>query len=172
MRVRAAAAGVRSSPTTSSRFSPIPGDHSPARGARPNRAFAEPDRVLLSRSRWPDESETARAALPPPGVPRRATVPIRRRPWRDTFAGDLSARLGARNVYADHAERYPRTSLDELNATGADLVVLPDEPYRFTATDSPEAFPAMPAALVDGRYLTWSGRSPAGAPAALRAALR
>jgi hypothetical protein len=73
---------------------------------------------------------------------------------RETFAGDLPARLGVRNVYAGHAERYPRIPFDELNATGADLVVLPDEPYRFTATDGPEAFPALPAALVDGRYLT------------------
>lgn len=91
---------------------------------------------------------------------------------RDTFAGDLLARLGVRNVYADHTERYPRIPLDELNAAGADLVVLPDEPYRFTAADGPEAFPALPAALVDGRYLTWYGPSLAGAPAALRAALR
>lgn len=91
---------------------------------------------------------------------------------RDTFAGDLLARLGVSNVYADHAERYPRIPLDELNAVGAGLVVLPDEPYRFTRDDGPEAFPGLPAALVDGRYLTWYGPSLVRAPAALRAALR
>ncbi|MET7546385.1 MULTISPECIES: helical backbone metal receptor [unclassified Streptomyces] len=146
-----------------------------------DQAFAELHRVLvtgcgLARPRWLDEAEAAWAALPPPDEPRRAIVPIWRRPWmvlgRDTFAGDLLARLGVRNVYADHTERYPRIPLDELNAAGADLVVLPDEPYRFTAADGPEAFPALPAALVDGRYLTWYGPSLAGAPAALRAALR
>uniref|UniRef100_A0AAU2W0C0 Helical backbone metal receptor n=1 Tax=Streptomyces sp. NBC_00008 TaxID=2903610 RepID=A0AAU2W0C0_9ACTN len=143
-------------------------------------AFAELDRLLtgacgLPRPRWLDEAEAAWAALEPPPAPRRAVVPVWRKPWmvlgRDTFAGDLLARLGVRNVYADHAERYPRVPLDELNAAGADLVVLPDEPYRFTAADGPEAFPALPAALVDGRYLTWYGPSLVRAPAALRAAL-
>jgi ABC-type Fe3+-hydroxamate transport system substrate-binding protein len=91
---------------------------------------------------------------------------------RDTFAGDLLARLGVANAYAGHAERYPRVPLEELRARGADLVVLPDEPYRFTADDGPEAFPGLPAALVDGRYLTWYGPSLARAPEALGRALR
>lgn len=102
-------------------------------------------------------------------------VPIWRRPWmvlgRDTFAGDVLARLGVRNLYADHADRYPRIPLDELNARGAELVVLPDEPYRFSAGDGPEAFPGLPAALVSGRSLTWYGPSLVEAPAALAAAL-
>ncbi|MFJ8648017.1 helical backbone metal receptor [Streptomyces sp. NPDC093546] len=143
-------------------------------------AFAELDRVLRAcgvrtRPRWLDEAEAAWAGLTPHPY-RRAVVPIWRRPWmvlgRDTFAGDLLARLGVANVYADHAERYPRVPLDELRASGADLVVLPDEPYRFTADDGPEAFEGIPAALVDGRHLTWYGPSLATAPAALRAALR
>ncbi|MER5361307.1 helical backbone metal receptor [Streptomyces sp. NPDC002785] len=146
-----------------------------------DQAFEELDRVLVTacgqvRPRWLDEAEAAWAALPPPRAPRRAVVPVWRRPWmvlgRDTFAGDLLARLGVENVYADHVERYPRIPLDTLNTAGADLVVLPDEPYRFTADDGPEAFPALTAVLVDGRFLTWYGPSLAQAPAALRAALR
>ncbi|MFF3955799.1 helical backbone metal receptor [Streptomyces sp. NPDC001890] len=146
-----------------------------------DQAFEELDRVLvaacgLPRPRWLDEAEAAWAALPPPRAPRRAVIPIWRRPWmvlgRDTFAGDVLARIGVENVYAGHAERYPRVPLDVLGAAGADLVVLPDEPYRFTADDGPEAFPALPAALVDGRYLTWYGPSLVRAPAVLRAALR
>ncbi|MCX4785632.1 helical backbone metal receptor [Streptomyces sp. NBC_01221] len=146
-----------------------------------DQAFEELERVLATacgqaRPRWLDEAEAAWAALPPPRAPRRAVVPVWRRPWmvlgHDTFAGDVLARLGVENVYADHAERYPRIPLDALNAAGADLVVLPDEPYRFTADDGPEAFPALPAALVDGRFLTWYGPSLVRAPAALRAALR
>jgi ABC-type Fe3+-hydroxamate transport system substrate-binding protein len=101
-------------------------------------------------------------------VQRRAIVPIWRRPWmvlgRDTFAGDLLARLGIGNVYAAHKERYPKIGLADLRRSGADLVVLPDEPYRFTADDGPEAFPGMPAALVSGRHLTWYGPSLAEAP--------
>ncbi|WP_406325668.1 helical backbone metal receptor [Streptomyces niveus] len=149
-----------------------------------DQAFAELERLLvtgcgLAVPRWLDEARDAWAAVPPPPPyegGRRAVVPIWRRPWmvlgRDTFAGDLLARLGVRNVYADRAERYPRILLDELRASGADLVVLPDEPYRFTADDGPDAFPGLPAALVDGRLLTWYGPSLAEAPAALRAALR
>jgi ABC-type Fe3+-hydroxamate transport system substrate-binding protein len=92
-----------------------------------------------------------------------AIIPVWRRPWvivgRDTFAGDVLLRLGVANAYADHPDRYPRPPLDELTAKGADLVILPDEPYEFTATDGPESFPDLPYALVNGRYLTWCGPS-------------
>ncbi|MFG3283635.1 helical backbone metal receptor [Streptomyces sp. NPDC048111] len=144
-----------------------------------DQAFAELERVLvagcgLARPAWLDAAEEAWAAVRP-GPERRAVVPIWRRPWmvlgRDTFAGDLLARLGVHNVHAGHAERYPRIAIEELNASGADLVVLPDEPYRFGPDDGPEAFPGLPAALVDGRHLTWYGPSLATAPTALGTAL-
>ncbi|WP_052867432.1 helical backbone metal receptor [Streptomyces niger] len=143
-------------------------------------AFRELDRVLvrgcgLPRPSWLDDAEAAWREVPAYDPPLTAVVPIWRRPWmvlgRATFAGDLLARLGVRNLYADHADRYPKIPLDELNARGADLVVLPDEPYRFTADDGPEAFPGMPAALVSGRHLTWYGPSLAAAPGVLRTAL-
>ncbi|MFJ4921580.1 helical backbone metal receptor [Streptomyces sp. NPDC088725] len=148
-----------------------------------DQAFTELARVLVAgcglaaRPRWLDDARDAWQSPPPsPYGERTAVVPIWRRPWmvlgRDTFAGDLLARLGVHNLYAAHPERYPRIPLDELTAAGAELVVLPDEPYRFTAGDGPEAFPGLPAALVDGRFLTWYGPSLVRAPAALRAALR
>jgi hypothetical protein len=37
--------------------------------------------------------------------------------------------------------------------------VLPDEPYRFTTDDGPEAFPGVRSAVVSGRHLTWYGPS-------------
>ncbi|MEN3307954.1 MAG: hypothetical protein V7603_4156 [Micromonosporaceae bacterium] len=102
-------------------------------------------------------------AAPPPGGTTRALVPVWRRPWvvlgSDTFAGDVLARLGVHNVYADAPERYPRPPLEELRAQRPDLLVLPDEPYAFTGTDGPEAFPGVPYALVSGRHLTWYGPS-------------
>ncbi|WP_030616390.1 helical backbone metal receptor [Streptomyces sclerotialus] len=143
-------------------------------------AFRELDRVLvrgcgLARPGWLDAAEAAWREVPAYAPDLAAVVPIWRRPWmvlgRDTFAGDLLARLGVRNLYADHADRYPKIPLDELNSRGADFVVLPDEPYRFTADDGPEAFPGLPAALVSGRHLTWYGPSLAEAPGVLRAAL-
>nr|WP_218835874.1 helical backbone metal receptor [Streptomyces sp. TLI_235] len=142
-----------------------------------DQAFASLDRLLtaacgLPRPTWLDEAQRAWRSVPvPAGPPRRAVVPIWRRPWmvlgRDTFAGDLLHRLGVQQLYADHADRYPAVPIDELRAAAPDLVVLPDEPYRFTATDGPEAFPGIPAALLSGRHLTWYGPSLTEAPTLL-----
>ncbi|MER7846301.1 helical backbone metal receptor [Kitasatospora sp. NPDC096077] len=150
----------------------------------------------LPRPAWLDEAEAAWRDLPPgpghgptdgtiegptnepadePADGPRVIVPIWRRPWmvlgRDTFAGDLLHRLGLRLVHARHPDRYPAVPLPELLAEQPDLVVLPDEPYRFTAEDGPEAFPGIPAALVSGRHLTWYGPSLTTAPAVLRLAI-
>jgi ABC-type Fe3+-hydroxamate transport system substrate-binding protein len=144
-------------------------------------AFRELERVvracgLRTRPRWLDEAQEAWLDPPRPERRLRAAVPIWRRPWmvlgRDTFAGDVLARLGVDNAYATHTERYPRVPVDELRAAGLDLVVLPDEPYRFTSDDGPKAFPGVPCALVGGRHLTWYGPSLAEAPQVLGEALR
>lgn len=90
---------------------------------------------------------------------------------RDTFAGDVLARLGVDNLYAGHSERYPKVPLEELRTAGAGVVVLPDEPYAFSADDGPEAFPGVPCALVSGRHLTWYGPSLGEAPEVLGEAL-
>ncbi|OLZ72781.1 cobalamin-binding protein [Streptomyces sp. IMTB 2501] len=144
-------------------------------------AFAELERVLSAcgareRPGWLVEAEEVWAALSRPEGRATAVVPIWRRPWmvlgRDTFAGDVLARLGVDHLHAGHPERYPRIPLEELRAAAPDLVVLPDEPYRFTADDGPEAFPGLPCALVSGRHLTWYGPSLRTAPRVLAEALR
>ncbi len=146
-----------------------------------DQAFRELRRVIiegcgLPSPAWLAEAEETWRRVPPPTRLVPAVVPIWRRPWmvcgRDTFAGDVLARLGVRNVYAGHPERYPRIPIGELNAAGAELVVLPDEPYRFTADDGPQAFPGLPAALLSGRHLTWYGPSLREAPEVIGAALR
>ncbi len=81
-----------------------------------------------------------------------------------TFTGDLLARLGCTNAVT--GERYPKAEPDDVDA---ELVLLPDEPYVFTADDGPEAFPGTPTALVSGRVLTWYGPSLATARADLTA---
>jgi ABC-type Fe3+-hydroxamate transport system substrate-binding protein len=141
-------------------------------------ALASLGRMLTGACRvdqpaWLDAAAAAWGRLPAaagrPG--RTAVVPIWRRPWmvlgRDTFAGDLLARLGVVNAYAGHDERYPRVAIEQIRHAGADLVVLPDEPYRFSASDGPEAFPGESTALVSGRHLTWYGPSLTEAPAVL-----
>jgi ABC-type Fe3+-hydroxamate transport system substrate-binding protein len=127
----------------------------------------DPAWLAAARAAWAD---------PPRLPPVRAVVPIWRRPWmvlgRDTFAGDVLARLGIIHLFASAADRYPRLTPAEVAAVEADLVVLPDEPYAFSPDDGPEAFPGARPAFVSGRYLTWYGPSLAEAPAVLARQLR
>ena len=113
----------------------------------------------LDRPGWLDDADEVWAESFT-GVRRSAVVAIWRRPWmavgRDTFTGDVLHRIGIDNALAGSTERYPTVQLAELPPH--DLVVLPDEPYAFTAADGPECF-AAPAALVSGRHLTWYGPS-------------
>jgi ABC-type Fe3+-hydroxamate transport system substrate-binding protein len=114
---------------------------------------------------WLNDADSAWAA-PPPAERLRVAIPIWRDPWMvvgpHTFTGDLAARLGLDNVFADpngSADRYPHTTAEEIAARRPDLVLLPDEPYVFTADDGPEAFPGVRTAFVEGRALTWYGPS-------------
>jgi ABC-type Fe3+-hydroxamate transport system substrate-binding protein len=87
-------------------------------------------------------------------------VPIWRDPWMvvgsSTYTDDLLSRAGLANVLADRAGRYPTVTTADIDDAGADLVLLPDEPYVFTAEDVPEAL-TTPTRLVSGRLLTWYG---------------
>ncbi|PJN27874.1 cobalamin-binding protein [Kitasatospora sp. CB02891] len=129
----------------------------------------------LPEPAWLSAAQQAWGRVPDPAAGVRAVVPIWRRPWMvlgaDTFAADLLRRLGVTVVTAGHPGRYPRIPLPELLDAGAELLALPDEPYRFTAADGPEAFPGLPYALLSGRHLTWYGPSLAEAPAVLAAQL-
>ncbi|GAA1901271.1 helical backbone metal receptor [Lapillicoccus jejuensis] len=144
-------------------------------------AFTAMRRLLLEGLRWEvpewlEEAERVWAAPPtttPSGAPRVA-VPVWRDPWMvvgpGTFTGDVLARLGCRNAFADAGERgrYPSVEVTEVDDPDrVDRVLLPDEPYVFTAADGPEAFRRVPTALVSGRLLTWYGPSLVGARAEL-----
>jgi ABC-type Fe3+-hydroxamate transport system substrate-binding protein len=140
-------------------------------------SFTSLDRMMrlacrLQRPAWLDNAEAAWARVRT-GPAREAVVPIWRRPWmvlgRETFAGDVLARLGVHNTFDGASMRYPKVDLDDLQA--AELVVLPDEPYAFSPTDGPECFPGQDVALVSGRHLTWYGPSLVEAPAVLAAQL-
>ncbi len=118
----------------------------------------------LGRPGWLDDAAAA-WQVPYEGARRRAFVPIWRKPWmslgRSTFAGDLLARLGIDHVYADSADRYPRIDLADARSRGAELVILPDEPYAFSPQRDLDAFAGwgVPVAFVSGRHLTWYGPS-------------
>ncbi len=110
---------------------------------------------------WLDEARTLWLAEVPP-LDLRVAVPIWRDPWMvvgpRTFTADLLRRLGCAVLPHDPSERYPSVELATLDSAGADLILLPDEPYLFTAEDGPEAF-TTPTELVSGRLLTWYGPS-------------
>jgi ABC-type Fe3+-hydroxamate transport system substrate-binding protein len=76
----------------------------------------------------------------------RAFIAVWKDPWmtlsRDTYAHDLLAHAGIANLFADADGRYPKVTLDEVAARDPEIVLLPDEPYRFTDADA--------AALIDG----------------------
>jgi ABC-type Fe3+-hydroxamate transport system substrate-binding protein len=100
---------------------------------------------------------------PPAPVRARVAVPIWRDPWMvvgsRTFAGDLLRRVGLDNAFASANARYPHADLSQIDRDDIDLVLLPDEPYRFSTDDGPEAFEQVPTSLVSGRLLTWYGPS-------------
>lgn len=126
----------------------------------------EPDWLLDAAAVWSE---------PAPLAPIPTIVPIWRNPWMvvgsATFTGDLLERLGLRHVFGSSADRYPRLTDDELDRCGAELVLLPDEPYVFTPDDGPDAFPDTTNVLVSGRSLTWYGPSMVAAHADLVAAI-
>lgn len=115
-------------------------------------ALPRPDWLAAARERW---------AGPLPQVRGRVAVPVWRDPWLvvgpRTYTSDLLRRLGWENVFDDGADRYPTVDLAAIDRPGVDLVLLPDEPYVFTAEDGPEAFAQVPTRLVSGRLLTWYG---------------
>ncbi len=125
------------------------------------------DRLFAEALGWgvPEWLTEARAAWDRPdgGVRVRAAVPIWRDPWmvvgRDTFTRDLLRRLGVANVFDDWEGRYPAVTVEEILAADPDVVLLPDEPYVFSAEDGPEAFPGVETRLVSGRLITWYGPS-------------
>jgi ABC-type Fe3+-hydroxamate transport system substrate-binding protein len=139
-------------------------------------AFGSLARMLealgVARPAWLDEAERVWAA--PPVFDASVVVPVWRRPWivlgGDTFASDVLARLGLRNVYGSAPERYPRPALADIPP--CDLVVLPDEPYAFSPDEGPESFPDARCAFVSGRHLTWYGPSLAEAREVLTRQLR
>ena len=112
--------------------------------------LADPPWLVSARSLW---SQPA---------PRRLSVavPIWRDPWMvvgsPTYTDDLLTRAGLANVMSGRGGRYPTVTPADIDGAGADVVLLPDEPYVFTADDGPEAL-TTPTRLVSGRLLTWYG---------------
>jgi ABC-type Fe3+-hydroxamate transport system substrate-binding protein len=114
-------------------------------------------------------------AEPPAAPPVRVFVPIWRRPLLglggNTYGSSILEACGAVNVLAGRP-RYPEVSPGEVAALRPDLVLLPDEPYRFSADHVAEFAGIAPARVVDGRLLWWYGPRMAASVRALKALFR
>lgn len=127
--------------------------------------------------------QDARAAVADCAARRTAPVPyfcpIWRQPYmvarQDTYMADLLALAGGVSAFpAEGPAHYFAVSLADLPAAAPEVILLPDEPYRFAPRHLPDFAPytAVPALLagrihfVDGKALTWYGPR---IPAALRA---
>ncbi len=107
------------------------------------------------------------------GAEARAFVPIWRNPWMtvndDTYIGDVLRWLGLSNVFGQRPSfdeggkdtRYPHVTLDEVREARPEVVLLPDEPYRFGSKHASifEALGVVPDRVrcVSGRDLCWHG---------------
>ncbi|MFQ5846600.1 MAG: cobalamin-binding protein [Candidatus Methylomirabilales bacterium] len=100
----------------------------------------------------------------------RVFCPIWRKPYmsvnRDTYIHDVLQTCGGENIFANSRDRYPRVSLAEVADRGAEVILLPDEPYPFhprhLADFQPfEGFiPALATGrihFIDGKLLSWYG---------------
>jgi ABC-type Fe3+-hydroxamate transport system substrate-binding protein len=99
----------------------------------------------------------------------RLFCPIWRNPYmtvnRDTYMHDMLALCGGANVFADLPDRYPRVTLEMVAAAAPEVILLPDEPYRFRKVHAKEFEPyaEIPGVrsgrihLVDGKLLSWYG---------------
>jgi ABC-type Fe3+-hydroxamate transport system substrate-binding protein len=101
--------------------------------------------------------------------PVRVFYPIWRQPWMtinaDTYIHDLLGVCGAANVFGDRPSRYPTVTLDEVAGRRPEIIVLPDEPFRFRRAHVADfdMYTEVPAVrdrrihLVDGKPFSWHG---------------
>ena len=121
----------------------------------------------------------------------RVFCPIWKDPWmtinRETFMHDMIETCGGTNIFADRERRfplaadlgerperdatqlegrdrrYPRVTLEEMAGLLPEVILLPDEPYRFTAADRADfvGWVRVPAVrdkrilLIDGKTVSW-----------------
>jgi ABC-type Fe3+-hydroxamate transport system substrate-binding protein len=97
-------------------------------------------------------------------TPLRTFCPIWRNPWMtigpDTYMHDFLRVCGAENVYGRSTERYPEIELADVAERRPEVVLLPDEPYRFAEKHVPEVIEKLGDLriyLVDGKSLCWYG---------------
>lgn len=105
-----------------------------------------------------------RLAAARPSGPARFAYLVWKRPFLaaagGTYISDLLETYGGVNVFPAGCGDWPETDEERLAALDPDLLVLPDEPYRFGEADRAEWAPRLPRArveLVSGDDFCWHG---------------
>lgn len=105
-------------------------------------------------------SEVAAVCAEAPGPSIRVFVPIWRTPLMamggDCYGNDVLRLAGGINVFGDRA-RYPEVEMDEVAAAEPQVVLLPDEPYRFREEHLADYASIAPGRVIDGQLLWWYG---------------
>jgi len=106
--------------------------------------------------------------------PLRVFCPIWRNPWMsvgpDTYIHDFLQVCGGLNIFTRRHERYPITDLNEVARKDPQVILLPDEPYRFGTKHLAEltrhhyisAVRDHRVHLIEGKHLCWYGPRIAG----------
>ncbi|MGH8060282.1 MAG: helical backbone metal receptor, partial [Candidatus Entotheonellia bacterium] len=149
---------------------------------------AEAAQPILARIAAAYRDTMALAARRPPV---RVFCPIWKDPWmtinQDTFIHAMLTTCGGANIFAPRQRqfplaadlgqapplegarvegrdrRYPRITLEEMAALMPEVILLPDEPYRFGEADRKDfaRFPQVPAVrdrrihVIDGKIVSW-----------------
>ncbi len=77
-----------------------------------------------------------------------------------TFINHLLQKLNFDNVFANHLDRYPQVTNEDLVAANPDFIFLSSEPYPFKVKHIAELQQILPKAkilLVDGEMFSWYG---------------
>lgn len=78
---------------------------------------------------------------------------------RDTYIHHVLDKCGLDNVFSEK-ERYPETTIEELEALDLDLILLSSEPYRFSEEEGDQIQKQLSKAKVihvDGEAFSWYG---------------
>jgi ABC-type Fe3+-hydroxamate transport system substrate-binding protein len=106
--------------------------------------------------------------------PLRVFCPIWRNPWMsvgpDTYIHDFLLVCGALNIFWRRHDRYPITDLNEIARRDPQVILFPDEPYRFSDKHLAafSQYPFVSAVrdgrihLLEGKHLCWYGPRIAG----------
>ena len=77
----------------------------------------------------------------------------------DTFISDMMARAGFKNVFR-HLQRYPQITVEDISASGCEVLLLSSEPYPFKEKHLAELqakLPGVKVILADGEMFSWYG---------------